>query len=112
MPADPDDGAERVGPDRRTSLRLALAAEITVWRPAKHKYFAHVEDLSMEGCKTRSLDRPLVNERALVKFEGLEPLGGTVQWVLEDFAGIRFDHPIHPAVFDLLLAKSRSPSAR
>ena len=110
MSTDLDDAGERGRrAERRTSARFVLTAEITLWRPGKPKYCAQVEDLSLEGCKTTFVDRPRANERALVKFERLEALSSTIQLVSGDTAGVKFDHPLHPAVFDLLLARTRPP---
>ena len=42
-----------------------------------------------------------------IKFEGLEAMDAEVCWVQGFQAGLRFERPIHPAVFDLLLARLR-----
>jgi hypothetical protein len=39
----------------------------------------------------------------LLKFDGLEAIEAEVCWVEGFVAGLQFDKPIHPAVFDLLL---------
>jgi hypothetical protein len=41
----------------------------------------------------------------LVKFDGLEALEAEVCWVEEFTAGLRFEKPMHPAVFDLLVER-------
>jgi hypothetical protein len=46
----------------------------------------------------------------LLKFDGLEALEAEVCWVDGFVAGLQFDKPIHPAVFDLLLERL-SPGA-
>jgi hypothetical protein len=51
------------------------------------------------------IERPLVGERAVVRFAGIEPLEAEVRWVEGPNAGLRFERSFHPAVFDLLLAR-------
>jgi hypothetical protein len=43
----------------------------------------------------------------MIKFEGFEVLDAQVCWVEGFVAGLRFEKPFHPAVFDLLLARLR-----
>ena len=50
---------------------------------------------------------PRVGERMLIKLEGLEVLDSEVCWVHGFVAGLRFERPIHPAVFDLLVQRLR-----
>jgi hypothetical protein len=40
-----------------------------------------------------------------VKFEGMESLQSEVCWVAGSTLGLKFDNPVHPAVFDLLLTR-------
>ena len=41
--------------------------------------------------------------RSLSAFRALEPLGAEVAWVQGANAGLRFQRPLHPAVFDQLM---------
>jgi len=41
----------------------------------------------------------------LNQFEGMDALEATVCWVCGFEGGLEFDRPIHPAVFDRLIAK-------
>jgi hypothetical protein len=95
------------GPDRRRHLRFQLDAEITLWRPGKHRFPARIEELSLEGCRAVFFDRPVIGDRVLVKFKGLEVLTSTVCWVGDGVIGIHFDRSLHPAVFDLLMVRGR-----
>lgn len=96
----------------RKGVRIALQAEVTVRRAGFPNYRVVIRDLSAEGYKFEFVDRPNVNERVWIKIEGLESLEGTVCWVKGTLAGVKFDHPVHPAVFEMLTGKLRQFSSR
>jgi hypothetical protein len=51
------------------------------------------------------VDRPAFRERVWVKFDGLEAVPAFVCWIEGAEAGLEFERPIHPAVFELLLKR-------
>jgi hypothetical protein len=85
--------------------RKALAAEVSMRRLGKLNYRVQVFDVSPTGCKVELVDKPRLGEHVLVKFEGLEGLEAEVCWIEGPCAGVRFEKPIHPAVFDLLVER-------
>lgn len=87
----------------RNSERISLTAEVTIRGIGKEKFRVRTFDLSPHGCKVELVDRPRLGDPLLIKFSNLEALQGKVCWIDGSFAGLRFDRPIHPAVFDLLL---------
>jgi len=89
----------------RKSDRITTAAEVTMRRLGSANYRLTVSDLSPHGCKLELVERPAVGERVLTKFEGLETLDAEVCWVDGYTAGLRFERPMHPAVFDLLVER-------
>jgi PilZ domain len=91
----------------RRSERTSTAAEVSLRRLGQVAHRVRVTDLSPEGCKVELIQRPDVEERMLIKFEGLEALEAEVCWVERSRAGLRFEKPMHPAVFDLLLQRLR-----
>jgi len=91
----------------RKGIRIKLHAEVVVRRAGFPNYRVPILDMSPNGCKIEFVDRPSVDERVWVKIEGLESLEGTVCWVKRNSAGVKFDHPIHPAVFEMLARKLR-----
>jgi len=91
----------------RKSDRITTAAEVTMRRLGSANYRLTVSDLSPHGCKVELVERPAVGERVLIKFEGLEVLDAEMCWVDGYTAGLKFERPMHPAVFDLLLARLR-----
>ena len=72
---------------------------------ARGAYQCRLFDLSPEGCKAEMIERPLVGERAVIRFAGIEPLEAEVRWVHGPNAGLKFERSFHPAVFDLLVAR-------
>jgi hypothetical protein len=91
----------------RRNERIVLAAEVSLRRLGQHSYRVRVSDLSPDGCKVDLVEQPRVEEHMLVKFEGLEILDAEVCWVEGYVAGLRFEKPMHPAVFDLMLQRLR-----
>jgi hypothetical protein len=87
----------------RRSDRIALSADVSLRRLGQNSYRVKVTDLSPEGCKVDLVERPRVGEHMLLKLAGLEVLDAETCWVEGYVAGLRFEKPIHPAVFDLLL---------
>lgn len=89
----------------RTSDRCSLSVEATMRRLGQNKYRVRVFDLSPTGCKIEHVEVPKTGERVMIKFEGLEPIEAEVCWIENHIGGVRFSRPIHPAVFDLLVAR-------
>ena len=89
----------------RRSDRIGLSADISLRRLGQNSYRVKVSDLSPEGCKVDLVERPRIGEHMLVKFAGLEVLDAETCWIDGYVAGLRFEKPIHPAMFDLLLQR-------
>jgi PilZ domain len=91
----------------RGNPRVETTAEVTMRRLGHANFKVRVFDLSPKGCKVELIERPNEREHVLVKFEGLEVLEAEVCWITAKTAGLRFERPIHPAVFDLLIERLR-----
>jgi hypothetical protein len=89
----------------RRHSRTPLTAEVSMRRLGNSNFRVRIYDLSPSGCRLELVDRPRVEEHVLVKFEGLETLEAEVCWIEGPTAGLRFERMIHPAVFDLLMAR-------
>jgi hypothetical protein len=92
-------------PDRRSHPRVEVAGEVTLRRDGSNNYRVHIVDLSETGCRVEMVERPRVLEGVWVKFDGLEGIHAVVTWVEPPHAGLRFERPLHPAVFDQLAAR-------
>lgn len=89
----------------RRSARQALSADVSLRRLGQNNYRVTVTDISPDGCKVALVERPRAEEHVLIKFDGLEVLEAEVCWIEGFDAGLRFERPIHPAVFDLLIER-------
>lgn len=89
----------------RKSARVALSADVDLRRSGHLQFRVKVFDLSRHGCKLEFLERPRLDETVWVKFEGLESLEASVCWVEGFVAGMEFQKPVHPAVFDLMVKR-------
>ena len=90
----------------RAATRLRIAAEAGIRRTGVRGYRVRIFDASVEGCKVEFVERPAVGERVWIKFDGLEALEGTVRWVTGHIGGVKFEQPMHEAVFQRLAAGS------
>ena len=64
-----------------------------------------VSDISLDGCRAQFVERPGLNEMVSIRFDGLEAMPAVVCWVRGFDVGLEFDRPIHPAVFEMLVAR-------
>lgn len=91
----------------RRSDRAGTSAEVRIRRIGQANYNVRMFDLSPEGCRIEVVERPRVGEQLMIKFDGLEVIQSEVCWIEDFIAGLKFERPLHPAVFDLLLTRLR-----
>lgn len=89
----------------RRSERTVLDATVSLRRSGQLNYRVRVFDASLHGCRVEFVERPTLDEQLWVKFDGLQPLEAEVCWIDGFTAGVNFVRPIHPAVFDVLIAR-------
>lgn len=92
----------------RGAHRLNFRAEVGIRRAGVRSYRVRVFDASPQGCKIEFIERPAIDERVWIKFDGLEAVQATVRWVAGHMGGVKFDRPMHDAVFDRLAAGSQA----
>jgi PilZ domain len=91
---------------RRGSQRVrVLNAEIGMRRMGSFSFQVVLEDISTGGCKVELVDFVEVNDHVIARFPGIEPFSAKVSWADSRSAGIDFDRPLHPAVFEQLLSR-------
>ena len=91
----------------RNAQRLNLTAEVSLRRPGRPTYKVRVCDISTHGCRSEFVDRPAEGETMFIKFDGLEAMEAVARWIEPPLTGLSFLRPIHPAVFDMLIARSQ-----
>jgi hypothetical protein len=87
----------------RNAERVPAAIEAQLRRVGRLAYSVSLRDVSPEGCKVELVERPAVGEVMHLKLPGLESLEARARWVEGHVAGLKFKHPLHPAVFAMLL---------
>lgn len=108
MAANLHGGAQPARPQvDRKAERISVNAEVALRRSAQLNYRVRAYDASPLGCKLEFVERPELEERVWVKFEGLDALEGLVCWTDGFVVGVNFVRPIHPAVFDALVPRIR-----
>lgn len=93
---------------RRTSQRVRCVAEIGMRRTGSFSFQVVVEDVSTGGCKAELVEFVEVNDHVIIRFPGIEPFSAKVSWADSHYAGIDFERPLHPAVFEQLLSRLAS----
>jgi len=91
----------------RAANRAELSTEVRVRRIGQNTYSVRIFDLSPDGAKIEVVERPRVGELLMLRFDGLETLQAEVCWIDGFIAGLKFAQPLHPAVFDVLVARLR-----
>ena len=91
----------------RKAERTHVTAEVKMRRVGQNTYSVRIFDLSPQGCRVEVVERPRIGEQLMIKFDGLEVLQSEVCWIDGFVVGLKFERPLHPAVFDLLVARLR-----
>lgn len=89
----------------RQGKRRAAGMEAQLRRIGRTSYWVELRDLSPDGCMIDLVERPAMDEVMQVRLPGLETLQARVRWIDNYVAGLKFERPIHPAVFELLLQR-------
>lgn len=91
--------------ERRRTERVALDTAIDFRRAKEHRFEVRMQDLSAQGCKVALPERVGRLQTVWITMPGLETLRSDVRWASEWVAGVEFERPMHPAVFDHMAAK-------
>ena len=91
--------------DNRGRLRAPFRIAATLRDRASNKFHVYLIDLSMTGFQAEA--HPSLDPGAIVwlVLPGMQGLEATVMWRQRRVVGCRFNHPLHPAVFDHLVGK-------
>lgn len=92
----------------RNAERTPVDIEAILRSRGRPSYRVRVLDLSPTGCQVEFVERPRERDRLSVKLDFLEAIDSEVLWVERSTAGLRFENPIHPAVFSLLMERLAS----
>lgn len=90
-------------PTVRAAKRVDFRA-VVQFRAGSRRAEVKVLDISVEGARVSAVHSLRVGERLYLKLPRLEPIEGVVAWSKEFELGCRFVTPLHPAVFDMVVA--------
>jgi PilZ domain len=87
---------------RRREHRQPIAVA-AVYRAGIERRNISLWDISCNGCRIFVSGLTMrQGQRVVLKPEGMEAMDGTIRWAGDEFAGVQFDRPLHPAVVDHL----------
>lgn len=91
-----------VASDKRRSERSTVTID-ALCRGKKAALRVIIADLSTEGCCILHHQMSLeIGQRLTIRPQPLQTMPAVVQWVSRDFAGLAFETPLHPSVFEHL----------
>ena len=97
--------------ESRQSARVALSSDIGFKRHGDGRYQVGLFDLSTGGCCLSPPVRLGQGDRVSLRIPNLVAIHGQVAWAGGWRAGVQFDQPFHPAVFDQVVDRLKGASA-
>ncbi len=90
--------------------RVAMMAEVSVRRRSDSRYSVKLLDFSIGGCRVEMVQRVKAGDLIWISLPGIETIEGTVRWVEGFVAGVSFNNPLYPSVFEMLAGRlKKSP---
>jgi hypothetical protein len=90
---------------RRCGRRVTVTGEIAMRRMGSFSFQVPIGDLSTRGCRIELVEFLDVDDHVIARLPGLEAFSARVTWSDARCAGVEFEHALHPAVFEQLLAR-------
>ncbi len=97
--------------ETRRGERVNLQCDVEFRRQGDARYQVELIDFSPEGCCIAPPVRVEEGQNIWLRVPDMEAVIGKVVWVRDWRAGVKFDHPFHPAVFDMVVKRLSDPSA-
>jgi hypothetical protein len=98
---------KRTSGDLRRAERRAIGLRAQLREFGGGKIEVEVEDLSTTGFRVESIYRLAVGQRVYIAIPSFAPFEAQIAWAAGGHYGCRFVQPLHPAVFDLIVARHR-----
>ena len=93
----------------RQSARAPVQCDIDFKRAGDARYRVELFDLSVHGCCLSPPVRLEQGDRLSLRLPQLAAMPAKVAWADGWMAGVRFDHPFHPAVYDHVARRLAGP---
>lgn len=101
-------GAEPAQPSApRAAERIHLTITAGLRRQGESRFDAKIADLSTVGFRVESHYAMPAGTQVFLTLPGLAAIPARVVWSRENSLGCRFETPIHPAVFERVVAAAR-----
>lgn len=98
-----DDSRDVPFVERRSAPRAMIVADLEIV-PNQVCEQGYVTDVSQTGCRLFLKSHSLrIGQYCAVKFAHLGYVSGCVEWSSETDVGVRFDSPLHVAIFDFIV---------
>ncbi|MEQ7873927.1 PilZ domain-containing protein [Sphingomonas sp. ASV193] len=97
--------------NQRQSGRVAMRCELEFRKHGGSRYPVDIFDISPEGARISPPVRVEAGQQVWLKVPGMDAIHGRIAWMRDWQAGVEFDNPFHPAVFQLIVERLRGPSA-
>lgn len=103
------------GPDApaapRAAERIHLRLKAGLRKQGESRFDAQIADLSTVGFKVESHYAMPAGTQVFLTLPGLTAIPARVVWSRDNALGCRFETPIHPAVFERVVAAARAAGA-
>lgn len=96
--------------ERRSKPRWALHVPVRIRFLNGAIPHAALIDLSVDGCRIQTTGAH-PGDHLIVKIHNFAPFSATVVWAQDQFAGLKFDAPLHDAILDHMVPQSRQIEA-
>jgi hypothetical protein len=94
-------------PRPRKAVRVNLRTFVHLRKSGYHRTEVTLLDVSAVGCKVDLPERVTAGETVWVTLPGLQPIETRVAWARDWIAGLQFETPLYPAVFEALVERLR-----
>lgn len=94
----------------RLASRAAMVLVCEVRQGARPWQLVHLEDLSPSGFRIAGLSQPSQFKPLSIRIPGIQLLSAQIRWHRGNEVGCEFAAPLHVAVFEHLVRKSREGS--
>lgn len=92
------------GGDERRSMRREIRLDAQLRDGLGPRFAIRLLDLSCTGFRAELLSRVNPGDRVRVSMPGMQSLEAVIAWQRGHLVGARFGQPLHPAVFDHIVA--------
>ena len=99
---------EAPAPKGRVSERVSIEVAAGLRQRGASGVSVQVMDLSTHGFRAMTHLQLAEGSDVWLRLPGLEPCHATVAWSKGNYIGCRFERPLHPAVLEMIVRKTKS----